>query len=74
MPVCFVAQSRSLVLIWMSPRFAEMFDASAHRALKRDKFKLHFQYLMATDLPVPNDYFAITAGPKPLAHWMQPPT
>lgn len=51
----------------MSPRFAEMFDASAHRALKRDKFKLHFQYLMAGERVTDYDYFAITAGGRYLA-------
>ena len=51
----------------LSPRFAEMFDAATYRALSRDKFRIHFQYLMATAKPVPYDYFAITAGPQTLA-------
>ena len=50
-----------------SPRFAEMFDAATYRALRRDKFRIHFQYLMATANPVPYDYFAITAGTQTLA-------
>ena len=51
----------------LSPRFAEMFDAATYRALRRDKFRIHFQYLMATTQPVPYDYFAITAGTQTLA-------
>ncbi len=51
----------------LSPRFAEMFDAAAYSHLRRDKFRVHFQYLMASAKPVPYDYFAITAGAKTLA-------
>lgn len=51
----------------LSPRFAEMFDAPVYSHLRRDKFRVHFQYLMASAKPVPYDYFAITAGAKTLA-------
>ena len=46
----------------LSPRFAEMFEPPAYQALRRDKFKLHFQYLAAAPRPVEFDYFRITAG------------
>lgn len=70
-----VQQSASAKRVWVrSARFDRMFDAVAYKKLVKDAFRIHFQYLMATDLPAHNDYFAITAGPKPLAHWMQPPT
>jgi hypothetical protein len=46
----------------LSPRFAQMFNARGYRALKRDKFRMHFQYLMASRLLVEYDYFKITAG------------
>ena len=51
----------------LSPRFAQMFDADAYRELKRDKFRTHFQYLMASQLPVDYDYFRVTAGAMTLA-------
>ena len=51
----------------LSPRFAEMFDAPSYQALRRDKFRMHFQYLMASQRPVRYDYFSITAGAKGLA-------
>jgi hypothetical protein len=54
-----------------SARFDRMFDAVKHQRMRKDAFRIHFQYLMATDLPVPNDYFSITAGTKPLANWME---
>ena len=50
----------------LSAGFARMFEAPRYRAIRRDKYRCHFQYLMATDLPVAYDYFAITAGPQRL--------
>ena len=50
----------------LSPRFAEMFDAAGYQALRRDKFKMHFQYLVAAPRPVEYDYFRITAGARTL--------
>jgi hypothetical protein len=46
----------------LSPRFADMFDADDYAAIRRDRFRCHFQYLMASKKAVPFDYFAITAG------------
>ena len=51
----------------LSPKFAGMFDAADYRILRGDKFRIHFQYLMASDKPVAYDYFAITAGAMTLA-------
>ncbi len=46
----------------LSPRFAQMFDKAAYAQIRRDKFRVHFQYLMASDRPSGYDYFLITAG------------
>ena len=46
----------------LSPRFAQMFEPGTYAALRRDKFRVHFQYLLASALPVDYNYFAITAG------------
>jgi hypothetical protein len=51
----------------LSPRFAQMFDSEAYAALKRDKFRMHFQYLMASPAPAGYDYFRITGGAATLA-------
>jgi hypothetical protein len=51
----------------LSPKFADMFDAAGYRTLRRDKFRIHFQYLMASDKPVAYDYFAMTSGSMTLA-------
>ena len=50
----------------LSPRFAEMFSPSDYATIRRDRFRCHFQYLMASKKAVPFDYFAITAGHKTL--------
>lgn len=46
----------------LSPRFAEMFERASYDVIRRDKFRIHFQYLMASGKPVAYDYFAMTAG------------
>ncbi len=51
----------------VSPRFAQCFDAPRYAAIRRDKYRCHFQYLMAVERPGGYDYFAITAGPLRLA-------
>ena len=50
----------------LNPRFAQMFDAARYQVLKRDKFLMHFQYLMASECKTDYDYFAITAGAQSL--------
>ncbi|MFJ2993421.1 hypothetical protein [Pandoraea sp. NPDC087047] len=47
-------------------KFFKLFSPTRYRALQRDKMRLHFQYLMAADLPGEYDYFRLTAGPDPL--------
>lgn len=46
-----------------SARFHRMFSAAEYKRRSRDGFGIHFQYLMATHLPVDNDFFSLTAGP-----------
>jgi hypothetical protein len=47
----------------LSPRFAQAFSAAGYRLVRRNKYRCHFQYLMATELPAAYDYFSVTAGP-----------
>ncbi len=51
----------------VSPRFAAAFTPERYAEIRRDRFRLHFQYLMASELPSDYDYTAITAGPLQLA-------
>jgi len=60
---CGISGERRLRLKMLNPRFADMFDADAYAALKRDRFELHFQYLKTSPRPVDYSYFDITAGP-----------
>lgn len=50
----------------VSARFFRMFHPQTYRQLRRDKLRLHFQYLMASEIPSSYDFFRITAGPHPL--------
>jgi hypothetical protein len=49
-----------------SSRFDRMFEPARYATLRRDFFRIHFQYLMATERPVDNSYFRMTAGPTAL--------
>ncbi len=46
-----------------SPRFHTLFEPARYMQLRRDKRRMHLQYLMAGELPSGYDYFSITAGP-----------
>jgi hypothetical protein len=45
-------------------RVFRMFEKQTYSKLRWNKLRLHFQYLMASELPVDYDFFLITAGPK----------
>lgn len=42
-----------------SPRFHKLFHAATYRWLRRNKMRMHFQYLMASELRGAYDYFAL---------------
>lgn len=50
-----------------SPRMHTLFTAQRYADLKRDRLKLHFQYLMAGEQAGEYDFFAITCGPAALS-------
>jgi hypothetical protein len=50
----------------LNPRYAQHFTPATYRALRKDRFRCHMQYLAATELAGDYDYFAITAGPLSL--------
>lgn len=50
----------------LSPRFHLLFGPEAYLRLKRNRFQVHLQYLMASERPGLYDFFAITAGPRTL--------
>ncbi len=55
-------------------RIVKMFSPEAYAAIKRDIFRVHFQYIMAGELLTDYDFFAITAGPISLAErYPEPP-
>ena len=51
----------------ISAAFTQTLSPQLQRRLRGRWFRLHFQYIHAFDRPGDYDYFAITAGPKPLA-------
>lgn len=47
-------------------RFFNMFEHKRYEQIKKNKLRLHFQYLMAAEKLGDYDYFSITAGALPL--------
>ncbi|MFO1192299.1 MAG: hypothetical protein U1F00_09080 [Rhodoferax sp.] len=54
-----------------SARYDKMVAPDTMARIRHDPLLLHFQYLLATHRPVPNDFCALTAGPIPLAQRVQ---
>lgn len=54
--------TRTNPLAMMSPRFHTLFHPASYAQLKKNKRRMHMQYLMAGELPGAYDYFLITAG------------
>ena len=50
----------------VTARFFRLFSTARYRVLKRNKLRLHFQYLMAGEVAGEYDYFRLTAGPDPV--------
>ncbi|MEO5915310.1 MAG: hypothetical protein ABIS50_13840 [Luteolibacter sp.] len=48
-------------------RIVKMFPPDVYAVIKKDIFRIHFQYIMAGELLTDYDFFAITAGPMSLA-------
>lgn len=42
-----------------SPRFHKLFDAARYRLMRRNKMRMHFQYLMASQKPGAYNFFAM---------------
>lgn len=77
----FVARADSLAFIKNHPplalktnfpivkivRFFNSFHSKTYAMIKRNKLRLHFQYLMASEIAGDYDYFRLTAGTLPLS-------
>lgn len=50
----------------LNPRFAQLFSPASYERIRHDKYRCHFQYLMASEVVGDYDFFAITAGPQTL--------
>ena len=65
-PFINICEVKKAKLKLISPRYHKMFSDSKYRALKYDRYRMHFQYMMASDVKSYYDYFDITSGPVPL--------
>src|SRR5215470_17902618 len=63
-----VGARRCNPLTWRIP-FKEMLSLEDYRRLRWKFFRVHFQYIMASDRPCPYDYVLLVAGPVAIAEW-----
>lgn len=65
-PVALCAEGKAAMAVnpraMVSPRFHTLFDSVTYAGLKKDKRRMHMQYLMAGQLPGSYDFFSWTAG------------
>ena len=52
--------------IFLSPRFHTLYSQDVYKRVKKDRFVVHFLYLMSTQLKGEYDYFKMTAGDERL--------
>ncbi|MBI1216309.1 MAG: hypothetical protein GC185_10910 [Alphaproteobacteria bacterium] len=67
------AAERKSHITMLPPRFHRMFARHEYIKILLNMFRLHFQYLMASDLDAEYDYFKITAGAQRLHDRFVPP-
>lgn len=59
-------------IVW-KVRFREMLSYDFYRRLRLNFFRLHYQFIIATDQRAPYDYFMLVAGPVPVVAWAKDP-
>ena len=63
-----VGAQRCNPLTWRV-RFKDMLSPTDYRRLRWKFFRVHFQYIMASDRPSPYDYILLIGGPVAIAEW-----
>ena len=59
-------------LIW-KVRFGDMLSRQFYWRIRFNFFRLHYQFIMASDRRAPYDYFLLVCGPMPVASWARDP-
>ncbi|MBV8248087.1 MAG: hypothetical protein JO200_06510 [Comamonas sp.] len=54
-----------------SPRFHKLFHPTSYRWLRRNKMRMHFQYLMAGEIAGAYDYFELLSSPGLMRDYIQ---
>ena len=58
--------------IW-KVRFGDMLSRRFYWRIRFNFFRLHYQFIMASDRRAPYDYFMLVCGPVPIAAWARDP-
>jgi hypothetical protein len=59
-------------LIW-KVRFGDMLSRQFYWRIRFNFFRLHYQFIMASDRRAPYDYFMLVCSPLPIAAWARDP-
>jgi hypothetical protein len=54
-------------------RFGDMLSRQFYWRIRFNFFRLHYQFIMASDRRAPYDYFLLVCGPVPVAAWARDP-
>jgi hypothetical protein len=63
-----VGARRRNPVTWRVP-FKDMLSPEGYRRLRWKFFRVHFQYIMASERPCPYDYILLIGGPMAIAEW-----
>jgi hypothetical protein len=63
-----IERPRCNPLIW-KVRFGDMLSRRFYWRIRFNFFRLHYQFIMASDRRAPYDYFMLLCGPVPVATW-----
>jgi len=63
-----LATQRRSPLLWQI-RFREMISPEKYSRFRWSHLRVHYQYIMAGDLPAPYDYILLVGGPTAIAEW-----
>ena len=55
-------------LVWIV-RFRDMLAPEFYNKLRRNLFRMHYQFIMANDMRAPYDYMMLVCGPVPVEQW-----
>jgi hypothetical protein len=61
-------ETRHNPTIW-KVNLKDLISPEHYRRVRWNFFRVHYQFIMANDMPAPYDYVLVVGGPMPIAAW-----